>query len=326
MSELYLNEEAAALDYVQTALSTKIPNLTEREQLVFDSIAKFGGSVYAQEFGVPERMAEWLQDNYQKLTGASFDPTTSKESERLDLANNLKIIAQKLEQGENFVNKSELLSTSLEARKIQLEQSLFEASGIGKEIPGARIVAGDFDENRLRNFAALLENNEQLYMTGSRKALSQVEPVQGTIGQERSLSVAPAIADYVIVQRLKQQAGEDISPIKLDFDPQSRNTFLVGRDKEVLLELDDPYRPNQANLKMWDKTNQDLVLDVSFHKQTKIWSAHNKGTNQLIAKDLATWNDQEFKQYLQKEISQKAPRIAQEMNLGIRQPDHSITR
>ncbi len=322
MSEFYLNEEAAALDYVKTALESRIPDLTERERLVFDSIAKFGGSVYAQEFGVPERMADWLQDNYQKVTGASFDPTTSKESERLDLAKNLRIIAEKLEEGESFPNKSDLLSIPLKARKIELNQTYYDFSSMGKKTPGAKIVAGDLDENRLENFAELLENNDQLYMTGSRKALSQVEPVRGTIGQERSLSVAPTIANYVIVQRLKQQAGEDISPIKLDFDPQSRNTFLVGRDKEVLLELDDPYRPNQANLKMWDKTNQDLVLDVSFHKQTKIWSVHDRSANQLMEKDLVTWNDQEFKQYLQKEISQKAPILATEMNLGSKNNNH----
>ncbi|MDJ0747774.1 MAG: hypothetical protein QNJ32_31190 [Xenococcaceae cyanobacterium MO_167.B27] len=312
MSELYFNAEAAAFDYVKTALETGIPQLTEQERLVFDSIAKFGSPPNAEQFVLPERVAMWLHENYEdaSLSSTIYRPTTSKESERLELANNLRIIAQKLETGQDLPNKDALIWIPLEARKIQLEQSY-----LGEEATGARIIAPvDPDEKRLRNFADFVENNQQLSMVGYRNALGKTAPVEGSLGQKRSLAVAPTIASYIIVQRIRHQRGEDISPIKVDFEPQSRNTYLDGQHKEALLEVDEPYFEEQVSLKMWDKTSSNLIVDATFHKETKIWSAHNRSANQLTEKDMAVWNDSDLAKYLQRQISQSAPKIAQEVN------------
>ncbi len=323
MSELYFNTEAAAFDYVQTALETRIPELTEQERLVFNSIAKFGNPPNAEQFVLPERVAMWLHENYEDATLSQiiYRPTTSKESERLDLANNLRIIAQKLETGQDLPNKDDLISIPSEARKIQLEQSY-----LGEEATGARIIAGDPDEKRFRNFADFIENNQKLSMVGYRDALAKTAPVEGSLGQKRSLAVASTLASYIIVQRLRHQKGEDISPINVDYEPQSRNTFLDGQHKKAFLEIDDPDFQDQVSLKMWDKTSSKLVLDATFHKHTKIWSVHDRSANRLTEKDFAIWNEPQFKQYLQREISRQAPRIAQELNLGTKQRDYSITR
>ncbi len=96
----------------------------------------------------------WLHDNYQQasLTSAEFNPTTKLTAERLELANNLRFIAGKLERGEALPNREDLVAVPLEAKKMQLNKTFF-----GQESTGATFVAGDLDENRLRNFAEFLE-------------------------------------------------------------------------------------------------------------------------------------------------------------------------
>ena len=127
MSTLFMNRESAAFDYVKTALETEIPELSGREKIVFDSIAKFGEPTGAENFGLPERLSMWLYENYQEAsqTNSDYNPTTKLTAERLELANNLRFIAGKLERGEALPNKNDLVAVPLEVKKNGAKQNLF---------------------------------------------------------------------------------------------------------------------------------------------------------------------------------------------------------
>ena len=315
MSELFRNTEAAAFDYVRIALEREIPKLSGREKLVFDSIAKFGEPPGAKEFSLPERVVMWLYENYEEasLTNSAYDPTTKIESERLELANNLRFIAGKLERGEELPNKDDLIAIPLEIRQRQLERAL-----LGEESTGPTFFAGELDETRFRNFAEFLEEGE-VYFHGVRETLSKVAPVEGSLEKQRSLAVASNLASYILLQQVKSERGENIGDNKVEFirDHYSDRIMLIGNSKKAFLELHDPNFPEQAFLQMWEKDTDNLVVNVGYYKKTKVWSAHNQRGNQLSIEDFAIWSKPENTRYLQQEISSRSPSLAQEFNLGV---------
>ena len=265
MSALFLNSESAAFDYVQTTLENEIPELSGQEKMVFDSLAKFGSPPGAESFGLPERLSIWLYENYQKAsqTNSDYNPTTKLTAERLELANNLRFIAGKLERGEALPNRDDLVAVPLEVKKMQLNKTFF-----GQESTGATFVAGDLDENRLRNFAEFLEKGN-VYYRGDRGSLSKIAPLEGSLGQERSLAVARNLSSFILLQKYKKENGLKTAPIEVKVIDEERGKAIEinGNNKEAVLEFGDPYRRDQLFLKMWSKDSGDLIVDLTYHKK-----------------------------------------------------------
>ena len=283
MSVIFLNTEAAAFDYVQTAIKTEIPDLTSQEKLVFDSLAKFGASAESKRFNLPEDLAMWLFEDYQKAssTSSEYKPTTKIEAERLELANNLRFIAGKLERGDYLPNKSNLTEFPSELRRGNLEKSFF-----GQESTSSIFIGGDIEETRLRKFAEFLEEG-QVYSHGVREHLSEVKPVEGSLGQQRSLAVASNLTSYILLQKVKSERGENIEPVKVEvIDTNRRKAIeLVGNNKEAVLEFGDPRYSQRASLKMWSKDTDNLVVNLAYYQKTKVWSAHDGEGNKLRNED-----------------------------------------
>ena len=175
----------------------------------------------------------WLYENYQEasLTSTEFNPTTKLTAERLELANNLRFIANKLERGEALPNRDDLVAVPLEVKKMQLNKTFF-----GQESTGATFVAGDLDENRLRNLAEFLEKGN-VYYRGDRGSLSKIAPVEGSLGQERSLAVARNLSSFILLQKFKKENGLKTEPIEVKVidDVRGKAIEINGNNKEAVV-------------------------------------------------------------------------------------------
>ena len=169
----------------------------------------------------------------------------------------------------------------------------------GEESTGPTFIAGDLDETRLRNLAEFLEKGN-VYYRGERGSLSKIAPVEASLGQERSVAVARNLSSFILLQKFKKENGQKTAPIEVKvIDEERRKAIEInGNNKEAVLEFGDPYRRDQLFLKMWSKETGDLVVDLTYHKKNKLWSAQDREGNQLSEKDFAFWNNPKLTDYL----------------------------